>query len=89
MLAVNLQFKTWSVLISFFRPTGPIIFVGGGVGAIAGGALVSKWNLDYAGIMRLCMYNCCFSWFGILAFFFHCADNLYATSTGYVGGVGT
>lgn len=63
--------------------------MGGGVGAIAGGALVSKWNLDYAGIMRLCMYNCCFSWFGILAFFFHCADNLYATSTGYVGGVGT
>ncbi|KAL3221320.1 hypothetical protein MRX96_050264 [Rhipicephalus microplus] len=51
---------------------GPIVLVGGGFGAIIGGALVSRWNLDYEGIMRLCMYNCCFSWFGVLIFTFSC-----------------
>ncbi|XP_077552180.1 solute carrier organic anion transporter family member 4A1-like [Haemaphysalis longicornis] len=65
--------------------TGPIILVGGGFGAIMGGALVSRWNLDYLGIMRLCMYNSCFSLFGVLTFLFYCQENTYATPEGFVG----
>ncbi|KAL1426068.1 hypothetical protein MTO96_018543 [Rhipicephalus appendiculatus] len=68
---------------------GPIVLVGGGFGAIIGGALVSRWNLDYEGIMRLCMYNCCFSWFGVLIFTFSCSQGIYATPDGFVGAVGT
>ncbi|XP_070392105.1 solute carrier organic anion transporter family member 4A1-like [Dermacentor albipictus] len=68
---------------------GSIVLVGGGFGAIIGGALVSRWNLDYGGIMRLCMYNCCFSWFGVLIFTFNCPQNVYATPDGYIGEVGT
>ncbi|KAL1486755.1 hypothetical protein MTO96_046830, partial [Rhipicephalus appendiculatus] len=60
---------------------------GGGFGAIIGGALVSRWNLDYEGIMRLCMYNCCFSWFGVLIFTFSCSQGIYATPDGFVGAV--
>ncbi|XP_054930592.1 solute carrier organic anion transporter family member 4A1-like [Dermacentor andersoni] len=65
--------------------TGPIVLVGGGFGAICGGALVGRWNLDFEGIMRLCMYNCCFSWFGVLAFLFSSPESTYATPEGYVG----
>ncbi|KAH9375729.1 hypothetical protein HPB48_009938 [Haemaphysalis longicornis] len=65
--------------------TGPIALVGGGFGAVMGGALVSRWNLDYLGIMRLCMYNCCFSLFGVLTFLFYCQENTYATPEGFVG----
>ncbi|XP_049267505.1 solute carrier organic anion transporter family member 4C1-like isoform X2 [Rhipicephalus sanguineus] len=68
---------------------GPIVLVGGGFGAIIGGALVSRWNLDYEGIMRLCMYNCCFSWFGVLIFTFSCPQGIYATPDGFVGEVVT
>ncbi|KAH8025452.1 hypothetical protein HPB51_008367 [Rhipicephalus microplus] len=68
---------------------GPIVLVGGGFGAIIGGALVSRWNLDYEGIMRLCMYNCCFSWFGVLIFTFSCPQGIYATPNGFVGEVVT
>ncbi|KAH7952826.1 hypothetical protein HPB49_001542 [Dermacentor silvarum] len=68
---------------------GPIVLVGGGFGAIIGGALVSRWNLDYEGIMRLCIYNCCFSWMGVLIFTFNCPQSIYATPDGYIGEVGT
>ncbi|XP_037568078.2 solute carrier organic anion transporter family member 4A1 [Dermacentor silvarum] len=77
------QFGMASASIAYL--TGPIVLVGGGFGAIIGGALVGRWNLDYAGIMRLCMYNCCISWFGVLAFLFNCPENTYATPEGYVG----
>ncbi|XP_077517853.1 solute carrier organic anion transporter family member 4A1-like isoform X2 [Amblyomma americanum] len=65
--------------------TGPIVLVGGGFGAVIGGALVSRWNLDYAGMMRLCMYNSCFSWFGVLTYLVNCQENTYATPEGFVG----
>ncbi|KAL3184797.1 hypothetical protein MRX96_005895 [Rhipicephalus microplus] len=68
---------------------GPIVLVGGGFGAIIGGALVSRWNLNYEGIMRLCMCNCCFSWFGVLIFTFSCPQGIYATPDGFVGEVVT
>ncbi|XP_077552304.1 solute carrier organic anion transporter family member 4A1-like [Haemaphysalis longicornis] len=77
------QFGMPSSRVAFL--TGSIIFVGGGFGAIMGGALVSRWNLDYLGIMRLCMYNCCFSLVGVLTFLFYCKDNTYATHEGFVG----
>ncbi|XP_077520035.1 solute carrier organic anion transporter family member 4A1-like [Amblyomma americanum] len=77
------QFGLPSAKVAYL--TGPIVLVGGGFGAIIGGALVSRWNLDYAGIMRLCMYNCCFSWFGVLTFLVNCQENTYATPQGFVG----
>ncbi|KAK8777364.1 hypothetical protein V5799_029289, partial [Amblyomma americanum] len=67
------------------RCAGPIVLVGGGFGAVIGGALVSRWNLDYAGMMRLCMYNSCFSWFGVLTYLVNCQENTYATPEGFVG----
>ncbi|XP_075740029.1 solute carrier organic anion transporter family member 4A1-like [Rhipicephalus microplus] len=64
---------------------GPLVLAAGGFGAITGGALVARWNLHYAGMIRLCMYSCCFSWFGNLAFVFNCPERTYTTPDGYVG----
>ncbi|KAH8026480.1 hypothetical protein HPB51_020972 [Rhipicephalus microplus] len=63
----------------------PLVLAARGFGAITGGALVARWNLHYAGMIRLCMYSCCFSWFGNLAFVFNCPERTYTTPDGYVG----
>lgn len=94
----SLMFNTGmtSILAKFFEsqlglPSSRIAYLlglsrlGGSFGAVIGGALVSRWNLDYAGIMRLCLYNSCISWVGVFAFLFSCPQSTFATPDGYVG----